>query len=253
LTVSDGWPFLIAPGRQRDYSLVLAPEFLVAASSHGVLEAIVRPGDERDPARVLDIDDKAGRPLTVVYRTHLVTAQDVGAHTDPRDASSRRLRFMYGFVCPTMWVPAPAAADLAATLVVALTRYREFLADETAAGVVAAPSFPLSSVTTSARPPRPMPTPAAPTATDLRTPAPAGARRWVMLTGVAVVVAIAAVLIGQLRSSPQPVCNDSNVTVTSTPSTLPASQSPSPGATGAGRTNSESCDRSTPSILRPPR
>ena len=223
ITGSPGWPFLIAPGRQRDYSLVLAPDFLVAASSHGVLEAAVRPGDERDPARVLEVQDTAGRPLTVAYRTHLVTAQDVGAQTDPRDTSGRRLRFMYGFVCLTVWVPAPAAEDLAATLDVALARYREFLADEHAAGVLAAPSFALRSVTTSARPPRPAATSAG-AATESRPSLLVGPRRWVILAGVAVVAVIAGVLIGQLRSSPPLACHQTGATPTATSSPSPSVQ-----------------------------
>ena len=29
--VDAGWPFLVAAGRQRDYTVVVAPDFLVAA------------------------------------------------------------------------------------------------------------------------------------------------------------------------------------------------------------------------------
>lgn len=127
---ATGWPFLVAAGRRRDYSTLLAPDFLVADLDYGVLDEVVRPSDERGPATVVQARTRAGRHLTVAYATHLLTAADIGLQADPTDEHGRPLRLIYGFVCAAGRVATPAEADLRTAREVALAVYRRFLADE---------------------------------------------------------------------------------------------------------------------------
>ena len=74
-----GWPFLVAAGRRRDYTTLLAPRFLVAELDHGVLEQVVRP-DARGRVRRPWWRSARGRGLrlSVAYATHLLTPADLG-------------------------------------------------------------------------------------------------------------------------------------------------------------------------------
>jgi hypothetical protein len=151
-----GWPFLIAPGRRRDYSTLIAPDFLVETLDYGVLNQAVRPSADARPA-VIGVRTGVGRELTVVYATHLLTAADlitgpapamrsVGEGPSPRDEHNRPMRLVYGFVLADGWISQPATADLDQVLATVLDTYRGFLSHEDGAGVVGSRPFPVRSV-----------------------------------------------------------------------------------------------------------
>ena len=75
--ITSGWPFLVARGRRRGYSTLLAPSFLIAEGDYGVLEEAVGPTAEPGQAEVLRVNTRAGRTLAVAYATHVVTAADL--------------------------------------------------------------------------------------------------------------------------------------------------------------------------------
>jgi hypothetical protein len=130
------WPFLVARGRRRGYRTLLAPGFLVAAREHGILDDTVVPSDQEDQARVIEVATGAGRPLTVVHASHVVTSADVAepgtgpAVSPPRDEHSRPLQLIYGFVCADGPIPEPQDEDLRMCRETALGVYRRFLGDE---------------------------------------------------------------------------------------------------------------------------
>ncbi|GAA4622647.1 hypothetical protein GCM10023196_015680 [Actinoallomurus vinaceus] len=134
MTGSHAWPFLVARGRERGYRTLLAPDFLLAARDHGVLDDSVVPDAASDRPSVAEIVTMAGQALTVVHATHTVTAADVaepGAKPRaPRDRHGRPLRLIYGFVCVDRPAGEPDPADLAFCRTAALDAYRRFLADE---------------------------------------------------------------------------------------------------------------------------
>jgi hypothetical protein len=141
-----GWPFLVAPGRRRDYSIVVAPDFLVADLDYGILEQVVRPTADGEPATVIEVRTRHGRRLTVVSATHRLTAADIaGTVGEPRDEHGRPLRLVYGFASAQAGIREPAEADLDAAREYALTVYRRFLDHEDRVGVVASHQFPLRS------------------------------------------------------------------------------------------------------------
>jgi hypothetical protein len=60
LPVATGWPFLVASGRRRDYSTLMAPDFLVGELDYGILDEVVRPTSEGDPATVVEVRTRGG-------------------------------------------------------------------------------------------------------------------------------------------------------------------------------------------------
>ena len=182
----SGWPFLVAAGRRRDYRTLLAPEFLVADLDYGILDQAVRPTPETGPATVVEVRTARGRPLTIVYATHRLTAADLidpvpgrthpagrpadapgpdAPGSDPRDEHGRPLRLIYGYATPDGYFPEPAPADLDSARTVALTTYRRFLADEERVEVT-----PVVPVPTALRHPRTTTTARADTVRHARRP-----------------------------------------------------------------------------------
>jgi hypothetical protein len=142
---AQGWPFLIGAGRRRDYSTLMAPDFLVEALDYGVLDESVRPGSDGS----VEVRTASGRRLTIVSATRPVKSV--------RDEHGRPLRLMYGFVCVDGSVPVPAAEDLATAFSVAWPVYEEFLADEDRLAVEPSAGFPLRSVVVRLTPPALLP------------------------------------------------------------------------------------------------
>jgi hypothetical protein len=144
-----GWPFLVAAGRRRDYTILLAPDFLVADLDHGVLERVTGPDGEDGRPTTVDTRTGQGRRLSVVYATHRLTAADLGdsaaGGADDRDEHGRPLRLIYGYATRDGRVVEPAAADLARAREEALRAYRSFLADEEGASVAGTAPFRLTS------------------------------------------------------------------------------------------------------------
>jgi hypothetical protein len=124
----DGWPFLVARGRRRGYSVLLAPGFL--QQDYGLLEEVAGPVSAAEPVRVAAARTSRGQDLSVVWSEHRVTAADVADGAEPRDEHSRPLRLLYGFVCQQTILARPADADLSRSLAAALDTYRRFLAGE---------------------------------------------------------------------------------------------------------------------------
>jgi hypothetical protein len=152
-----GWPFLVAAGRRRDFTAVLAPAFLVTDLDYGVLPEVIGPATPGDPPRVSHLRTRHGRRLTLVSTTRVLAPGDL---TDPlqraggvRDEHGRPLRLVYGFAYPDTVDVQPARADLDAAREPALAAYGRFLADEEGFSVVASQPFPLRSTLT----PRPAP------------------------------------------------------------------------------------------------
>jgi hypothetical protein len=131
----------------------MAPDFLVGELDYGILDEVVRPTSEGDPATVVEVRTRGGRDLTVVYATHLLTAADIQARqttarakiAEPRDEHSRPLRLIYGFVSSDARITQPAEADLHFAWDAALKVYRRFLENENTVGVAPARSFALHS------------------------------------------------------------------------------------------------------------
>jgi hypothetical protein len=257
-----GWPFLVAAGRRRDYSTLLAPDFLLADLDHGILDEVVRPTSEKGPAMVIDVRTRGGHRLTVVYATHLLTAADIAAPgtvpdaptAEPRDEYSRPLRLVYGFVSPDTWIAEPADADLDLARDTALDVYRRFLDDEDTVTVIPAHPFPLRSRVVSRpavradgapaqtppfpRTAHPSTSPRPRAATDDAVP-PRGALR---LAGAAIIlglILIAALLIGTWRHPGEPVhttCPSAVATASPAPASPSVDRSPTctPGSDANG-------------------
>lgn len=144
---SLGWPFLVAAGRHRDYSTLLAPDFLVADLDFGVLDEVARPTSGEDRPTVVGVRTRAGRQLTVAYATHMLTGADLEPASSRApfcDEYGRPLRLIYGFVSRQA-IAEPSAEDLRTAYDVAIAVYRRFLRDEDALTVVSGQSFPLRS------------------------------------------------------------------------------------------------------------
>lgn len=152
--VPAGWPFLVGAGRRRDYTTVLAPDFLINGGEHAVLAATVVPTADDAPPRVLRVATPSGRPLALAYVTRLVTVADVawpGAPGGPdparplRDDYGRLLRVMVGFVCPDSDLAGVVPDDIERALGPALATYRRFLDNEEGFRVQPSSAFALRS------------------------------------------------------------------------------------------------------------
>jgi hypothetical protein len=137
------WPFLIARGRQRGYSVLLAPRFLLAEGDYGFLEQATGPVRESAPVQADVATSRRGRRLGLVWSEHRVTAEDLSDTEDPYDEHSRPLLLLYGFVCADTTVSAPHGAGLDHARRVALDTYRQFLTDEN--GFTTQPSAPFDT------------------------------------------------------------------------------------------------------------
>jgi hypothetical protein len=195
---SRAWPFLVARGRKRGYRTLLAPDFLVAEHGYGVLDDSVVPSTQEDQGSLIEVVTRAGRALTVVHATHLVTSTDIaepGAEADdhePRDRHSRPLQLIYGFVCVDARVSEAHPDDLAACRETALGVYRRFLDDEEGFTVEAGQEFvPRTRVTrrTPAPTRRLAPAPASANR-SLSTPRPAPALQNLLLVSAILLVVV---------------------------------------------------------------
>jgi hypothetical protein len=192
---AQGWPFLIGAGRRRDYSTLLAPDFLVVRREHGLLNEVVGPTPGNSSPRVTEATTPTGQRLGIAYATHLVTAADVA---DPRDEHSRPLRLIYGFVCPDGRIAEPAAADLAAAHTAALDVYRRFLANEDRFTAVPSAAFPLQSTVTAVA----VSDPARPRQPTGATPTPSRQAVWGWGAAIVAVVVATVLLIVNVGGEP---------------------------------------------------
>src|SRR4051812_29279194 len=202
MAAKQAWPFLVARGRDRGYSVVLAPDFLVADGDYGFLEEQAIPS-HTDAVHVADGLSAHGRRVCLVWTEQVVGAEDVGAQEEPRDAHSRPLRLLFGFVGPA--IASHAAADLEQARNAALSTYRRFLADEAGFTVESSAPFAMRS-------------------TIIASEAPDGGkpRRFTVPALFAAVVVAAAIMVAVLMAGPSqeppkplPPCG---TTLTPTPS-----------------------------------
>jgi hypothetical protein len=181
MTTVDGWPFLIARGRRRGYSVLLAPRYLVG--DHGFLEEAAAPV-RGAPFRVAAVPGR-GR---LAWAEHVVSTSDIGG--DPHDEYGRPLRLLYGFLC-RQGKPAVAGEDLEHAREVALSVYRRFLAGEEEFLVEPSEPFAVTGVAVPAMQAPP--------------PAPRRTGRGLIWAGAGIVVAggVVAAIVG-LTSGPEP-------------------------------------------------
>jgi len=208
------WPFLIARGRRRGYSVLLAPDILVSQGDYGFLEEVAAPARPGEPPRIATLN-RAGHEVCVVWADHTVTAADLDddAPNQPvRDEHSRPLRLIFGFVAMDATVTAPAEEDLFDARAVAIPTYNRFLASEDSFSIEASRSFsarsefgrrvpaatPLATVTPLSRPGASRPT--VPVVVRHGRVAP------LVAAGVGAVVAVAAITVYSLGGSPSPSC-----------------------------------------------
>jgi len=128
-----GWPFLVAPGRRRDHTTIVAPRVLVEHLDYGILEAQASPG----PPGTVEASSARGLRLFIAYWTEPVN--------DVRDEHGRPLRMIYGFVCLDGTPATVEDADRRAALDAVRSAYRAFLADEDGQTVVSSAPFTLRS------------------------------------------------------------------------------------------------------------
>jgi hypothetical protein len=138
---ASGWPFLIARGRRRGYTVLLAPDFLIDERDYGILEQTAGP--VTGPFRIASVISTLGHRLCLVWSEYTVTAADL-AGGSPRDEHSRPLRLLNGF-CTREPVSAPAGTDLTHAHGAALDTYRRFLDDEEHFVVEPSNAFPTDS------------------------------------------------------------------------------------------------------------
>lgn len=217
--MTTAWPFLIARGRQRGYSVLLAPHFLVAEDDYGFLEEAAGPVHGSEPVRMGLATSRRGWRFGLVWSEYRVTAADVGGTTDPRDEHSRPLRLSYGLLTTGTATNDPADLDRARRA--ALDTYRRFLADEhhfttePSTQLDAHAVEPLGATETSVSP-----APSEPLSPD-----PAPDRRWAkaLVISAAVVAGVAAVIVvaivaGSGSDVPPSTCPDDTTTAVPTTS-----------------------------------
>jgi hypothetical protein len=142
-----GWPFLIARGRRRGYSVLLAPDFL---AGYGFLEEVAGRVPPGTPFHVATADH-GGRSLCLVWTERVVTSADIGDGGPARDEHSRPLVLTVGFLCVGT-ISHPSEVDLEVAGEAALATYRRFLSGEEGFTTERSAPFPLSG-TVLAQPP----------------------------------------------------------------------------------------------------
>jgi hypothetical protein len=214
---AQGWPFLVARGHRRGYSVLLAPGFLLDTNDYGFLEEAAGPVRDAEPPRVLTTESPRGRRVCLVWSEYPITDADLVPHT--RDEHSRPLRLINGFVCPEGTVSAVSEDDLARARTAALHTYRRFLDEEDLFTIEAATPFPLRSALA-----EPVRRPATPTPPKPRP-------RLLIPLAAAAVIATATTAVIALASTtnpqqPPPAC----IPLPPATSTAPAAPAPAPRA-----------------------
>ena len=257
------WPFLIARGRRRGYSVLLAPAWLIAEGDHGFLEDTVGPVDPPATWRSAPAVSPHGRRLSLVWAEHAVTAADVGESAAPRDEHSRPLRLLHGVLCASEAVPDPATAGLAGSREAALATYRRFLADEDRFAVEGSAPFQVTiAAGTQRRTPQPeaRPAPAAVSSRSSRSsPLSRGRLTVPVLAGVSAVAAVfttAAILLsGGPDQPPVPLCPPSSQVPSPSsppPTTAPAKTSPATKVPLSRSSAAKTPSPTSPSTKEPP-
>jgi hypothetical protein len=153
-----GWSFLVARGRRLGHRTVLAPDFLTELNLEDVLShASNGDGLAAGTIRTTEIESPAVGPMTLSFRTELLTPADLGENSTraaarTTDEYGRRLEMLYGVVT-RMPLAAPLnGEDMRAARLEAVRSYRRFLKDEDAFDVDASSAFATSAVPGPKRP-----------------------------------------------------------------------------------------------------
>jgi hypothetical protein len=165
VTTGTAWPFLIARGRRRGYTVLAAPGFLVRDGEEGFLEEVVGPTTA--PVATREVHSPRGRRLCLTWADHQVCGgdvgevSDVGEPADPVDEHSRPLRLLHGYLCLDTPPAGVDPVDLSRSLAAALATYRRFLRDEDTFTIEESTPFPVAARAVAPPPPS---RPARPTA-----------------------------------------------------------------------------------------
>ncbi len=90
-----GWPFLVSAGLVRDYTVLVAPDFLVADGEQGLL-GIAGGAVDGGPIESRTVRTSSGRLLALSYAARLLTAEDSTGTV--ADEFGRPLRLVVGVV-----------------------------------------------------------------------------------------------------------------------------------------------------------
>jgi len=137
-----GWPFLVSAGLVRDYTVLVAPDFLVADGEQGLL-GIAGGAVDGGPIESRTVRTSSGRLLALSYAARLLTAEDSSGTV--ADEFGRPLRLVVGVVTDRSRATDPTR-DLARAEEVVLPAYRRFRADESAYRVEPSHREPMRSL-----------------------------------------------------------------------------------------------------------
>jgi len=137
-----GWPFLVSAGLVRDYTVLVAPDFLVAGGEQGLL-GIAGGAVDGGPIESRTVRTSSGRLLALSYAARLLTAEDSTGTV--ADEFGRPLRLVVGVVTDRSRATDPTR-DLARAEEVVLPAYRRFRADESAYRVEPSHREPMRSL-----------------------------------------------------------------------------------------------------------
>ena len=137
-----GWPFLVSAGLVRDYTVLVAPDFLVAGGEQGLL-GIAGGAVDGGPIESRTVRTSSGRLLALSYAARLLTSEDSSGTV--ADEFGRPLRLVVGVVTDRSRAT-DATRDLARAEEVVLPAYRRFRADESAYRVEPSHREPMRSL-----------------------------------------------------------------------------------------------------------
>jgi len=137
-----GWPFLVSAGLVRDYTVLVAPDFLVAGGEQGLL-GIAGGAVDGGPIESRTVRTSSGRLLALSYAARLLTSEDSSGTV--ADEFGRPLRLVVGVVTDRSRATDPSR-DLARAEEVVLPAYRRFRADESAYRVEPSHREPMRSL-----------------------------------------------------------------------------------------------------------
>ena len=228
-----GWPFLVSAGLVRDYTVLVAPDFLVAGGEQGLL-GIAGGAVDGGPIESRTVRTSSGRLLALSYAARLLTSEDSSGTV--ADEFGRPLRLVVGVVTDRSRATDPSR-DLARAEEVVLPAYRRFRADESAYRVEPSHREPMRSL--GLREPEGLPAPVAvPYAArpDRRRVGPV-VSPVLLVIGVVVALLLVLLLLFRPWATSEDCVPAPNTTTTTTTTTTPGAG----GAAGTGPVTTTTC------------
>ena len=228
-----GWPFLVSAGLVRDYTVLVAPDFLVADGEQGLL-GIAGGAVDGGPIESRTVRTSSGRLLALSYAARLLTAEDSTGTV--ADEFGRPLRLVVGVVTDRSRATDPTR-DLARAEEVVLPAYRRFRADESAYRVEPSHREPMRSL--GLREPEGLPAPVAVPYAAMPDRRPVRPLVSPVLLVIGVVVALLMVLLLLFRpwATSEDCVPAPNTTTTTTTATTPGAG----GAAATGPVTTTTC------------